>query len=76
MFLGYGVVTSLLLASIFYWNVFPVCFVEGVGLTAFKKIRFNRNNYADVAVAEVIPGMVRTNGKILIDGKAPTALSR
>lgn len=29
---------SLLLGSIFYWEVFPVCFIEGVGLTPFKKI--------------------------------------
>jgi hypothetical protein len=34
----YAVVTSLLIASIFYWKIFPVCFVEGQGLTAFKKI--------------------------------------
>ena len=26
----------LLLFSIFYWNIFPVCFVEGKGLTSFK----------------------------------------
>ncbi|UCD00040.1 MAG: PAS domain S-box protein [Phycisphaerales bacterium] len=35
---AYGVVISLLLASIFYWNIFPACFVEDQGLTAFKKI--------------------------------------
>ena len=34
----YLVATSLILMSIFYWNVFPTCFVEGVGLTPFKKI--------------------------------------
>ena len=38
VFLGYALVTFLLLMSIFYWNIFPVCFVEGVGLTPFKKI--------------------------------------
>ncbi len=32
----YSVITSLLLASIFYWQIFPVCYVEGSGLTAFK----------------------------------------
>ena len=32
----YGVVTGLLLASIFVWRVFPDCFVEGIGLTPFK----------------------------------------
>jgi PAS domain S-box-containing protein len=38
VFLGYALATFLLLMSIFYWNIFPVCFVEGVGLTPFKKI--------------------------------------
>ncbi|MBE0535059.1 MAG: PAS domain S-box protein [Phycisphaerae bacterium] len=32
----YGVVTGLLLASIFWWNVFPICYLEGSGLTRFK----------------------------------------
>jgi len=36
--LGYGVVTAFLLASIFYWNIFPVTFIEGSGLTPFKII--------------------------------------
>jgi len=38
LFLGYGVAVSVLFVSIFYWQNFPVCFVEGVGLTPFKKI--------------------------------------
>jgi signal transduction histidine kinase len=38
LFLGYTVVISLLLGSIFYWNIFPDCYVEGVGLTSFKKV--------------------------------------
>jgi PAS domain S-box-containing protein len=33
---GYALVTALLLVSVFYWRDFPVCFVEGVGLTTFK----------------------------------------
>jgi PAS domain S-box-containing protein len=36
--LTFTVATSLLLISIFHWNIFPICFVEGVGLTPFKKI--------------------------------------
>jgi len=28
---------SLLLTSLFYWNIFPDCFIEGKGLTVFKK---------------------------------------
>ena len=34
----YTVITVLLIASIFYWKIFPECFVEGRGLTPFKKI--------------------------------------
>lgn len=37
LFPGYGVTIILLAISIFYWQNFPVCFVEGVGLTTFKK---------------------------------------
>jgi PAS domain S-box-containing protein len=33
----YGLITALLVAAIFYWNIFPTCFVEGTGLTMFKK---------------------------------------
>ena len=38
LFLIYGAGASLLLASIFYWDIFPICIVEGLGLTPFKKI--------------------------------------
>jgi len=38
IFFGYIVVTSISLLSIFYWNIFPVCFIEGMGLTPFEKI--------------------------------------
>jgi len=38
LFFGYLIALLLLLISIFYWNIFPLCFVEGVGLTPFKKI--------------------------------------
>ncbi len=33
----YLLVTVLLVASIVWWQIFPVCYVEGVGLTAFKR---------------------------------------
>lgn len=33
-----AIVTSLLLASILIWEIFPPCFVEGTGLTLFKRI--------------------------------------
>lgn len=34
----YTVITCLLVASVFYWKIFPECFVAGKGLTPFKKI--------------------------------------
>jgi len=36
--LSYIITVSLLFMSIFYWKIFPSCFVEGSGLTLFKKI--------------------------------------
>ena len=36
VFAAYSLVTSLILLSIFYWQIFPVTIVEGVGLTPFK----------------------------------------
>jgi PAS domain S-box-containing protein len=38
VFAGYAVVTALVVASIMVWRVFPACYVDGVGLTPFKKI--------------------------------------
>jgi PAS domain S-box-containing protein len=38
VFSCYTLATSLLFLSIFYWNIFPTCFVEGRGLTPFKII--------------------------------------
>ena len=38
LFIVYGAIVTALLASIFAWPVFPACYVEGTGLTAFKRI--------------------------------------
>ena len=35
---AYFLATALLLLSIFYWHIFPVAYLAGVGLTPFKKI--------------------------------------
>jgi len=35
--MAYFLAVVILLASIFHWRIFPDCFVEGVGLTPFKK---------------------------------------
>jgi PAS domain S-box-containing protein len=37
-FAGYLSAVSLLLGTIFYWDIFPTCFVTGEGLTPFKKV--------------------------------------
>ena len=34
---AYFFVLVLILLSIFYWQIFPDCFIEGSGLTTFKK---------------------------------------
>jgi PAS domain S-box-containing protein len=38
VFIGYSIFVALLFLFIFRWNMFPDCFVEGVGLTPFKKV--------------------------------------
>src|SRR5512139_1740359 len=38
VFAGYSVFVALLFLSIFAWDIFPDCFVDGVGLTPFKKL--------------------------------------
>ena len=35
---AYALATTLPLLSIFYWQNFPDCFIEGLGLTPFKRI--------------------------------------
>ena len=37
IFIFYSVVTVFIFLTIFAWDIFPVCFVEGRGLTPFKK---------------------------------------
>lgn len=34
---GYALITAFLLGTIFYWRIFPDCYIEGSGLTMFKK---------------------------------------
>lgn len=36
IFISYFIITGLLISSIFFWEVFPTCYVEGQGLTPFK----------------------------------------
>jgi len=38
LFVGFAAITTLFLVSIFGWDIFPDCYVEGQGQTAFKVI--------------------------------------
>jgi len=38
LFTAYTLVTAGIVLSIFVWKLFPECFVEGIGLTTFKKV--------------------------------------
>ena len=38
IFIVYSILTAFIVLSIFYWKFFPACFVDGIGLTPFKKI--------------------------------------
>jgi len=37
VFMVYSAITAFLFIMIFYWKIFPDCYIEGVGLTLFKK---------------------------------------
>ena len=38
VFLCYCILVSIVLSTIFYWHIFPDSFIEGTGLTLFKKL--------------------------------------
>ena len=38
LFFIYSIITSILLASIFYFDIFPTCFIDGFGFTPFNQI--------------------------------------
>ncbi len=37
-FIFYSIITTLILLTIFYWKIFPIAFIEGLGLTTFKTV--------------------------------------
>ncbi len=60
----YSFIFTLLMLSIFWWNIFPVCFVEGAGLTRFKVI----SEYFIVGLLLILIALVYKNRKIFIKG--------
>jgi len=55
IFAIYTLVTTVIVLSIFVWKLFPACFVDGIGLTPFKKI------------SEYIICMILTAGILLLN---------
>ena len=50
--LGYALAAALLLVSIFHWNLFPICYIDGVGLTPFKK--FSEYMISLILIASIV----------------------
>jgi signal transduction histidine kinase len=48
---GYGTTSLLVILSIFLWRIFPTCYVEGEGLTAFKK-------YSEIVISLLFMGSI------------------
>ena len=51
---GFVLVTGLIIASIFFWHIFPACFVAGQGQTRFKIM----SEYAIIAILAVDAGLL------------------
>jgi len=60
----YSVITLLIMLSIFTWKIFPICFVDGVGLTPFKK-------YSEYIISLILLAsiMILTKKKDAFEGK-------
>lgn len=54
---GFVLVTGLIIASIFFWRIFPVCFVAGQGQTRFKIL----SEYVIIAILAVDLGLLVHN---------------
>jgi signal transduction histidine kinase len=57
---AYTLVTGILLAAIFWWGIFPDCFVEGVGLTPFKI----HSEYAISLIFLAVIGLLIRNARV------------
>ncbi|WP_321495167.1 MASE3 domain-containing protein [uncultured Desulfobacter sp.] len=60
LFLIYTIITAFLVASVFVWQSFPVCFIDGSGLTTFKKI----SEYIICIILVVSMGLLYKNRNI------------
>ncbi|MFO7987290.1 MAG: MASE3 domain-containing protein, partial [Desulfatiglandaceae bacterium] len=60
LFTAYVAATAFLLLTIFYWNIFPDCFVEESGLTVFKKM----SEYTISVIFLVAAGLLFLKGEV------------
>ncbi|MBN1401378.1 MAG: HD domain-containing protein [Anaerolineae bacterium] len=67
---AYGLATGLALCAIFWWRVCPACYVEGLGLTPFKKI----SEYVICALL-LASLLVLASRRVLLDRQATPALA-
>jgi len=58
---AYAALTALVVASIFWWHIFPACYVEPTGLTTFKKV----SEYVIAALFLIAGGLVLWRGREL-----------
>jgi signal transduction histidine kinase len=64
---AYGIVLLGVLLSIFTWGVFPICFVEGQGLTAFKRIsEYVISGLFMISIVALVSHRDRFNRKVMI----------
>ena len=64
LFSVFTVITTLIVLSIFVWKIFPVCFVDGVGLTSFKK-----NSEYIICSILLTAMIILTKNKLAFEGK-------
>lgn len=51
LIVAFSLITTFLIASIFYWKIFPICFVAGKGLTEFKV-------YSEYAICTILAASI------------------
>ena len=64
LFSVFTVITTLIMLSIFVWKIFPACFVDGVGLTSFKK-----NSEYIISLILLAAMISLTKNKLAFEGK-------
>lgn len=64
LLISYSLITILFLCSVFIWKIFPICFIDGSGLTPFKII----SEYLIIAIL-FVSLLLLFNNRHLFDSK-------